>query len=68
MEDTNQLTLNSNLQTTGNPTSVVATKVKRQRLEVIDSLRGFALLAIMLLHCIEHFGFNQFPNPQSQVA
>lgn len=32
-----------------------------QRLTVIDALRGFAILFIMLLHNIEHFDFWYFP-------
>jgi len=31
------------------------------RLEVVDALRGFAIMAIMLLHNIEHFDFYFFP-------
>lgn len=32
-----------------------------QRLEVVDALRGFAILSIMLLHNIEHFDFIHMP-------
>jgi uncharacterized protein len=32
-----------------------------QRLTVVDALRGFAILSIMLLHNIEHFDFYHFP-------
>ncbi|MGD8777891.1 MAG: hypothetical protein PVH88_02900 [Ignavibacteria bacterium] len=28
-----------------------------RRLEVVDALRGFAIVSIMLLHNIEHFDF-----------
>ena len=38
----------------------------KQRIEVIDSLRGFAILAIMLLHSIEHFNFYVFPDASLQ--
>src|SRR5476649_1656578 len=31
------------------------------RLDVIDALRGFAIVSIMLLHNIEHFDFYFFP-------
>lgn len=31
------------------------------RFEVVDALRGFAIMAIMLLHNIEHFDFYFFP-------
>ena len=32
-----------------------------QRLHVVDALRGFAIVSIMLLHNIEHFDFYYFP-------
>lgn len=35
---------------------------KSGRIEVIDALRGIAIMAIMLLHNIEHFNFYKFPN------
>jgi len=31
------------------------------RIEVVDALRGFAIMAIMLLHNLEHFDFYFFP-------
>lgn len=34
------------------------------RIEVVDALRGFALLAIIILHCIEHY--NLFCTPEWQ--
>ncbi len=34
---------------------------KSPRIEVVDALRGFAVMAIMLLHNIEHFTFYDFP-------
>ncbi len=34
---------------------------KSARIEVVDALRGFAILSIMLLHNIEHFDFWYFP-------
>lgn len=40
-------------------------QAKTARIEVVDALRGFAVLAIMLLHNIEHFNFYQFPTPES---
>ncbi len=36
------------------------------RIEVVDSLRGFAIFAIMLLHSIEHFNFYVFPDSTTQ--
>ena len=39
---------------------------KSSRIEVVDALRGFAVMAIMLLHNIEHFNFYDFPTPSSE--
>ena len=38
---------------------------KSPRIEVVDALRGFAVMAIMLLHNIEHFNFYDFPTASS---
>lgn len=40
--------------------------VKNQRLEVVDALRGFALLAIVLLHSMEHYNLFFTPSWQPQ--
>ena len=40
--------------------------LKKPRIEVVDSLRGFAIMAIMLLHSIEHFNFYVFPKKSTQ--
>ncbi|WP_343707094.1 DUF418 domain-containing protein [Flavobacterium sp.] len=32
-----------------------------KRIEVVDSLRGFALMIILLLHCIQHFDLDYIP-------
>lgn len=37
----------------------------KPRIEVADALRGFAVMAIMLLHNIEHFNLYAFPTPES---
>lgn len=34
---------------------------KTPRVEVVDALRGFAIMSIMLLHNIEHFDYYNFP-------
>ena len=34
---------------------------KRNRLYVLDALRGFAIMAIMLLHNLEHFDYYFLP-------
>lgn len=39
-----------------------------QRLEVVDALRGFAVIAIMLLHFIEHFIYNVYPTTSCETA
>lgn len=38
--------------------------VKKNRIDVIDALRGFAVMAILLVHSIEHFIYNVYP-PQT---
>ena len=38
-----------------------ALPAKPARIDLIDALRGSALLGIFLLHCIEHFDFSQYP-------
>lgn len=40
---------------------------KTGRVEVVDALRGFAVVAIMLLHFIEHFIYSVYPEPISEV-
>ncbi len=45
--------------------TTVITK-KHSRVDVADALRGFAVLAIILLHSIEHFNFYSFPDTSSQ--
>ena len=44
--------------------STIATKTPR--VEVVDALRGFAVMAILLVHCMEHFIYPVFPDPASQ--
>lgn len=36
---------------------------KRPRIEVVDALRGFAVMAILLVHNLEHFIFPVYPDP-----
>ncbi|WP_288208174.1 DUF418 domain-containing protein [uncultured Parabacteroides sp.] len=40
--------------------------LKSARIEVVDALRGFAVMAIMFLHNIEHFNFYEFPEATSE--
>ncbi|MEG0725958.1 MAG: heparan-alpha-glucosaminide N-acetyltransferase domain-containing protein, partial [Mucinivorans sp.] len=35
--------------------------IKAPRIEVVDALRGFAVLAILLVHSLEHFIFPVYP-------
>lgn len=39
----------------------------QQRIDVADALRGFAIMGIFLLHCIEHFNFYSFPETDSSI-
>lgn len=41
---------------------------RHKRVDVADVLRGFAVLAIILLHSIEHFNFYSFPDTTGQSA
>ena len=40
--------------------------LKSARIEVVDALRGFAVMAIMFLHNIEHFNFYEFPETTTE--
>lgn len=40
-----------------------ASLTKIPRIEVVDSLRGFAVMAILLVHSLEHFIFPVYPDP-----
>ena len=37
------------------------------RIELVDALRGFVVMAIMLLHNIEHFNLYAFPEPSTGI-
>lgn len=41
-------------------------KSKMPRLEVVDALRGFAVMAILLVHNLEHFIFPVYPDAATQ--
>lgn len=41
---------------------------KTKRVTVVDALRGFAVVAIMLLHFIEHFIYGVYPEGGSETA
>ena len=40
---------------------------KPPRVEVVDALRGFAVLAILLVHHVEHFIYPVYPDPATLV-
>lgn len=40
----------------------------QSRIEVIDALRGFAVMAILLVHSLEHFIYPVYPDPANQPA
>lgn len=42
--------------------------MKMTRVDVVDALRGFAVVAIMLLHFIEHFIYGVYPEVTSETA
>lgn len=42
--------------------------LKTGRIDAVDALRGFAVAAIMLLHFIEHFIYNVYPEPTSTTS
>lgn len=44
------------------------TQTKKNRIDVVDALRGFAVVAIMLLHFIEHFIYSVYPEAGSQTV
>ena len=37
--------------------------IKPQRINVVDSLRGFAVVGIIIIHFLEHLNFYSFPEP-----
>lgn len=41
--------------------NIIAGMEKGTRIDVADVLRGFAVMGIVMLHCIEHFNFYSFP-------
>lgn len=42
--------------------------LQKDRIVVVDALRGFAVVAIMLLHFIEHFIYGVYPEPSGEIA
>ena len=41
---------------------------KTPRIEVVDALRGFAVMAILLVHNLEHFIFPVYPKSRAKMA
>lgn len=42
--------------------------LKKNRIDVVDALRGFAVSAILLLHFVEHFIYNVYPEATSEAS
>ncbi|MBU3821134.1 hypothetical protein KO566_03600 [Flavobacteriaceae bacterium XHP0103] len=45
----------------------MSTPTNNKRIELIDALRGFALMGILLLHSVEHFSFMQEAEKNPEV-
>lgn len=41
---------------------------KSPRIELVDALRGFAVMAILLIHSVEHFIFSVYPTPSDHPS
>ncbi|WP_221410992.1 DUF1624 domain-containing protein [Elizabethkingia sp. JS20170427COW] len=41
-------------------------KIKLPRLDIVDALRGFAVMLIVLIHSVEHFLYPVYPDVQQQ--
>lgn len=39
----------------------------KPRIEVVDALRGFAVMCILMIHNLEHFNFYDFPTPSTPM-
>ncbi len=46
---------------------MIISKTKTKRIDVVDALRGFAILGILLVHNIDHFHFPEFPTETSPM-
>ncbi|MFV0484551.1 MAG: DUF418 domain-containing protein [Bacteroidales bacterium] len=42
------------------------TLAKGSRIDMVDALRGLAIMAILLIHCVEHFIYPIYPDKMSQ--
>lgn len=42
------------------------TLAKGSRIDMVDALRGLAIMAILLIHCVEHFIYPVYPDEMSQ--
>ena len=43
-------------------------KIAETRIEVVDALRGFAVIAMLLVHSVEHFIYPVYPDVENQAA
>lgn len=48
--------------------SHASSEYSSRRVVSVDALRGFAVLSILLLHSIEHFIYNVYPEPSSPLV
>lgn len=48
--------------------SHATTSIPKKRIGIIDALRGFALMGILILHCTEHFELFTYPDDSSSPA
>ena len=44
-----------------NKITVIVLKTEKSRIDAVDALRGFAVMAILLVHSLEHFIFPVYP-------
>ena len=41
--------------------TTIVLKTEKSRIDAVDALRGFAVMAILLVHSLEHFIFPVYP-------
>jgi len=44
---------------------MIETNMTSKRISVVDSLRGFAVVGIILIHFLEHLNFYSYPEPSA---
>lgn len=53
--------LNATFTPKKNKITVIVLKTEKSRIDAVDALRGFAVMAILLVHSLEHFIFPVYP-------